>query len=113
MTETLKQSFKEELNFLGYKNLNIKIENAKGGKGTSSTKLILLKNNDIKAILSEGEQKAVALALFIAESKIQKSKNPIILDDPVNSLDHKIAGKFAQTLLKLDNQVILFGYVLK
>ncbi|MDA3860022.1 MAG: AAA family ATPase, partial [Melioribacteraceae bacterium] len=110
LTETLKQYFTDELNSLGYKNLNVKIEDAKGGKGTSSTKLTLSKNNDIKAILSEGEQKAVALALFIAEIKIQKSKNPIILDDPVNSLDHKIAGKFAQRLLKIDNQVILFNH---
>lgn len=110
LTETLKQNFTDELSFLGYKNLNLKIENAGGGKGTSSTKLTLSKNNDIKTILSEGEQKAVALALFIAEAKIQKSKNPIVLDDPVNSLDHKIAGKFAQRLLKLENQVILFNH---
>ena len=110
LTETLKQNFTDELNFLGYKNLNLKIKNAGGGKGTSSTKLTLSNNNDIKAILSEGEQKAVALALFIAEAKIQKSKNPIILDDPVNSLDHIIAGKFAQRLLTLDNQVILFNH---
>jgi ATPase subunit of ABC transporter with duplicated ATPase domains len=98
------------LNSLGYENLNINIENAKGGKGTSNTKLILSKNGDIKTILSEGEQKAVALALFIAETKIQKSKNPIILDDPVNSLDHKIAKNFAQRLLELKNQVILFNH---
>ncbi|MFW8602479.1 AAA family ATPase [Desulfobacterota bacterium M19] len=110
LTETLKQKFIDELTSLGYSNLNVKIENAGGGKGISSTKLTLSKNNDIKTILSEGEQKAVALALFIAESKIQKSKNPIILDDPVNSLDHKIAGKFAQRLLKLENQVILFNH---
>jgi len=100
LTETLKEIFKEELKFLGYSHLNVYIENAKGGKGASSIKLSLVKNNDIKAVLSEGEQKAVALALFIAETKIQKTKNPIILDDPVNSLDHKIAERFAQRLLK-------------
>ena len=110
LTETLKETFKEELKFLGYNHLDVYIENAKGGKGASSTKLSLVKNNDIKAVLSEGEQKAVGLALFISEAKIQVSKNPIILDDPVNSLDHKIAGKFAQRLLKLDNQVILFNH---
>lgn len=110
LTENLKKVFKEELSFLGYQNLDVKIETAKGEKGTSSTKLILSKNNDVKTILSEGEQKAVALALFITEAKIQKSKNPIIMDDPVNSLDHKIAGKFAKRLLELDNQVILFNH---
>ncbi len=110
LTKTLKQNFADELNSLGYSNLNLKIENAGGGKGTSSTKLTLSKNNDIKAILSEGEQKAVALALFVAEAKIQKSVNPIILDDPVNSLDHKIAGNFAECLLQLKNQIILFNH---
>ena len=110
LTEALKEAFNEELKFLGYSHLDVHIENAKGGKGTSSTKLTLTKNNNIQSILSEGEQKAVALALFISEAKIQVSKNPIILDDPVNSLDHKIAGKFALRLLKLDNQVILFNH---
>ncbi len=110
LTETLKTHFLNELSSLGYENLDVKIENAKGKKGTSNTKLTLTKSKDIKAILSEGEQKAVALALFVAEAKIQKSVNPIILDDPVNSLDHKIAGNFAECLLQLENQIILFNH---
>lgn len=110
LTEKLKKIFENELQGLGFNKLEVKLENARAQKGTSSTKLTLTKNNDIKAILSEGEQKAVALALFIAETKIQKSNNPIILDDPVNSLDHKIAGNFANMLLQLDNQIILFNH---
>lgn len=110
LTETLKQNFKEELQGLGYSTLDVKIEGGGGTKGSSSTKLILTKSKDIKAILSEGEQKAVALALFIAETRMQKAHNPIILDDPVTSLDHKIAGRFAERLLCLDNQVIIFNH---
>ncbi len=110
LTETLKTHFVNELSGLGFNKLEVNLENAKGKKGASNTKLTLIKNNDIKAILSEGEQKAVALALFIAEAKIQKSINPIILDDPVNSLDHKIAGNFAERLLQLENQIILFNH---
>lgn len=110
LTETLKTNFSDELSGLGYNKLEIKIENERGQKGTSNTKLTLTKNNELKAVLSEGEQKAVALALFIAEAKIQKSTNPIILDDPVNSLDHKIAGNFANRLLQLENQIILFNH---
>lgn len=110
LTETLKTNFTNELTGLGFNKLEVKLENAKGQKGTSNTKLTLTKNKDIKAVLSEGEQKAVALALFIAEAKIQKSINPIILDDPVNSLDHKIAGNFAERLLQLENQIILFNH---
>lgn len=32
------------------------------------------------------------------------------MDDPVNSLDHKIAGNFAECLLKLENQIVLFNH---
>lgn len=110
LTEALKVKFNEELAFIGYPNLDVKIENAGTRKGVSSTKLVLTRSNAIKSILSEGEQKAVALALFIAEVRIQKQKNPIVLDDPVNSLDHKIAGKFAERLLNLDNQIVIFNH---
>ncbi|ASB50450.1 AAA family ATPase [Alkalitalea saponilacus] len=110
LTETLKIKFNEELANIGYPNLDVRIENAGTKKGVSSTKLVLSRNNDIKAILSEGEQKAVALALFVAEVRMQKQTNPIILDDPVSSLDHKIAGKFAERLLNIDNQVVIFNH---
>jgi len=110
LTDSLKQKFNEELVNIGYPNLDVNIENAGIRKGASSTKLVLTKNNAIKDVLSEGEQKAVALALFIAEIRLQSAANPIILDDPVNSLDHKIAGKFAERLLQMDNQVILFNH---
>ena len=110
LTETLKNQFIEELKSLRYTNLNVNLESEKNEKGTSSTKLTITKNKDLKSILSEGEQKAVALSLFLAEAKIQIAKNPIILDDPVNSLDHKIATKFANRLLELENQVIVFNH---
>lgn len=110
LTEALKVKFNEELAFIGYPNLDVKIENAGTRKGVSSTKLVLTRSNAIKSILSEGEQKAVALALFIAEVRMQMQKNPIVLDDPVNSLDHKIAGKFAERLLNLDNQIVIFNH---
>lgn len=111
LTESLKQAFNNELSWIGHSNLGVEIESAGTKKGVSSTKLVLMNNNrPITAILSEGEQKAVALALFLAEIGIQNTLNPIILDDPVNSLDHKIAGNFAKRLLELDNQIILFNH---
>jgi len=110
LTESLKIKFNEELQNIGYPNMDVQLESAGTKKGISSTKLVLTKNKDLKSVLSEGEQKAVALALFIAEIKIQKTLNPIIPDDPVNSLDHKIAGKFAERLMELNNQIILFNH---
>jgi energy-coupling factor transporter ATP-binding protein EcfA2 len=110
LTEKLKHNFEYELKEIGCKNLEVKLEPAGSKKGISHTKLIITKDKDLKSILSEGEQKAVGLALFIAECKLQKTNNPIILDDPINSLDHRIAGNFAHRLLKLDNQIIIFTH---
>ena len=110
LTETLKIKFEEELAALGKKNIQVNLQKANASKGALSTKLTLVNNQSLKKILSEGEQKAVALALFLAEIKSQNSNNPIILDDPVTSMDHQIAAKFAERLLQLENQVILFNH---
>ena len=63
-------------------------------------------------ILSEGEQKVLALADFLAESRMHNSKHPIIFDDPVSSLDYrrleKVAGRLAQ--LAEEHQVIVFTH---
>lgn len=110
LTLQLESVFKKELDFLGYANLEVNLIKARGGKGSNSTKLILKKNNSIHSILSEGEQKAVGLALFLAEATVQNSQSPIILDDPVNSLDHKIASNFTDRLMSLENQLIIFNH---
>lgn len=111
LTENLKKCFEEELKYIfGRPKFEVSLVGGKGGKGTSSTKLVIKQNNNIHEILSEGEQKAVGLALFLAEIKTQHTNNPIILDDPVNSLDHKISANFAERLLELENQIIVFTH---
>lgn len=110
LTENLKTKFVEELQSIGFKNLEVKLENAGVSKGKTQTKLILHNTDKISSILSEGEQKAVALSIFISEVRMQAQNNPIIFDDPVNSLDHKIASNFVKRILELDNQIIVFTH---
>lgn len=110
LTENLKTKFIEELQLIGFRNLDVKLENAGVSKGKTQTKLTLHNTDKISSILSEGEQKAVALSIFIAEIRMQSQNNPIIFDDPVNSLDHKIASNFAKRILELDNQIIVFTH---
>lgn len=45
---------------------------------------------EVDNILSEGEIKAVALALVLSDLELKEKKNPLVLDDPVNSLDNNI-----------------------
>lgn len=66
--------------------------------------------HDVEKVLSEGEIKAVALALLISDLELKGKKNPVVLDDPVNSLDNNIIRKFAERLIALPNPVILFTH---
>lgn len=110
LTEKLKDNFTEELKELKKQGLQVELIKAGNSKGKQNTKLILNRKKNVTEILSEGEQKAIGLALFLAEIRSSDTHNPIILDDPVNSLDHQIASAFAARLLKLDNQIIIFNH---
>lgn len=110
VTENLKSKFQEELDALGLKKLYVELSDAGASRGQSFMQLKLVNNNVVTDVLSEGEQKGVALALFIAERRMLLSKNPIILDDPVNSLDHFITAKLVERLSNLGNQIIIFSH---
>lgn len=63
-------------------------------------------------VLSEGEQKSIALAHLLTELRISNENGPVIFDDPVNSLDHERINTVAQRLISLsqDRQVIIFTH---
>lgn len=105
LTTTLQTRLEDNLKKLGHKDIKVTL-NVKGIKGNSKTELTLLGNNALQLVLSEGEQKAVGLAVFFSE--IQDDVYPIILDDPVTSLDHEIASNLAKMLICFNNQVIIF-----
>lgn len=108
VTEALKTKFENELKLLDKGNLKVELDGKSGTKGNFTTQLKLKGNNQVKDIFSEGEQKAVGLAMFFAE--VQNGNYPIILDDPTTSLDHKIAKKLAERLLSFENQIIIFTH---
>ena len=110
ITDNLRIKFEDELIKIGFSNLKVVLESAGTKKGNSSMKMKLEGFDDVTAVLSEGEQKGVGLALFIAETKMQQTSNPIIFDDPVNSLDHRIAAQLAERLLSLDSQLVIFTH---
>ncbi|MBS6930624.1 MAG: hypothetical protein KH170_07750 [Lachnospiraceae bacterium oral taxon 082] len=109
LTENLLKSFKQHLEKLGLSNLSIQLQGS-NSKGVQQTELILANNKNIEDILSEGEQKATALALFLSEIKLSNNKSAIIFDDPVNSLDHRIMDNFAELTMSLENQIIIFTH---
>lgn len=70
------------------------------------------KQYSLEDIFSEGEQKSVALANFITELRISEQFDPVIFDDPVNSLDHQRINIVARRLihLSLERQTIIFTH---
>ena len=70
------------------------------------------KKYDLSSILSEGEQKVIALSHFIAENLIEDKDNVLVLDDPVNSLDLQRMETVARVLVQLSEkkQIIILTH---
>jgi ABC-type lipoprotein export system ATPase subunit len=73
--------------------------------GTTLTKLT-------SDILSEGEQRALALAAFLTEVAITEGNGPIVVDDPVSSLDRDRGLKVAERIASeaQTRQVVVFTH---
>lgn len=83
-----------------------------GRQGKAQRRKVLSGKHKPSKVLSEGEQKVLALADFLAEARLAGTKAPIIFDDPVSSLDHRRVKEVAQRIARLanDNQVIVFTH---
>ncbi len=102
-------TFNEECQKL---NGNFGIEINHTGAAGRSYRQLKLKGRNPNAVLSEGEQKVIAIADFLAEMQLSEVNRGIIFDDPVTSLDNdrkkQIAERLAiQATLK---QVIIFTH---
>ncbi|HFD6925429.1 TPA: AAA family ATPase [Enterococcus faecalis] len=86
VTQEYIDNFKEECKNL-QTNFSAQIVQ-RGRKGTTLSKLTVQGKKPIE-ILSEGEQRSIALANFMAETKLNPNNNCLVFDDPVSSLDHK------------------------
>lgn len=115
LTPTLKTALNDELNRLGL--THIPLDLADRGDGADSVVEVALtaqqriRNNS--EVLSEGEQRALALACFLAELGEIGTDHGIIVDDPVSSLDHNrmeaVAKRLAEEAAK-GRQVIVFTH---
>lgn len=69
-------------------------------------------SENITEVFSEGEQKIVAIANFLAESNVDNANNTIVFDDPINSLDMDYRETVARIIvhLSLNQQIIVFTH---
>lgn len=114
VTEELERRIAEEIAALDLTHLPFKVsDSSSGGKSLFSVGLHgagAVKNNQV---LSEGEQRALALACFLAEIGGEDARYGIMVDDPVSSLDHLRIRKVAHRLVaeaKKGRQVVIFTH---
>lgn len=114
VTKTLQDYLNEELNFLG---LDIKlrlVQETREGTTSHYLKLDAVTQKDIviSSVLSEGEQRAAAIASFIAEVRRASHRCGLVFDDPVSSLDHNWRYRVAKRLVKegANRQIIIFTH---
>lgn len=102
-------TFNEECQKLNGK-FGIKIDHT--GSAGKSYRQLKLKGKSPNAVLSEGEQKVIAIADFLAEMHLSEVNRGIIFDDPVTSLDNDRKKQIAERLTKeaLKKQVIIFTH---
>ncbi|UDL07153.1 AAA family ATPase [Marinobacter sp. CA1] len=113
VNEELRAALEEELGALGVDHIRT-VLTSRTLKGQMLHRLILDVPTEtrIDEILSEGEQRAIALASFFAELATANHKGGIIFDDPVSSLDHwrriRVAKRLVEEASK--RQVIVFTH---
>ncbi len=116
LTPQLKAAIQGELKQLGADHLPLNLKPS-GSSGETLHQLELKgakpgRKVSLTDVLSEGEQRVVALAGFLAEVGLGRHTCPIVLDDPVSSLDHRYRAKIAARLVSesLKRQVLIFTH---
>ena len=101
VTVALKTSLDEEFRTLGIGHIGTKLKD-RNDKGKIKLRLLLdlPTSNKLEEILSEGEQRAIALGSFLAELTLANHAGGIVFDDPVSSLDHWRRQDVAKRLVK-------------
>lgn len=115
LTPTLRQALEDELSALHLTHIPLGIAD-RGDLGSSIVEIALSAQQRIannSDVLSEGEQRGLALACFLAELNEVGRDHGIIIDDPVSSLDHSrmesVAARLAEEAAK-GRQVIVFTH---
>lgn len=113
VSKELADALNREFKALGVGGLSVSLQSrADRGKALHKLKLQLPQVYNPGDILSEGEQRAIAIGSFLAEVGLSGGKGGIVFDDPVSSLDHRRRERVARRLAAeaVQRQVIIFTH---
>ena len=109
ITDDYLQVFEKECSRL---NANFNVEIISRGSVGQTLKKLQIRGTAPGKVLSEGEQRAIAIANFLTEVHMDSRNVGIVLDDPVCSLDHKRRSCIVERLLEeaMSRQVVVFTH---
>ncbi len=113
VSKELADALNREFKALGVGSLSVSLQSRSDkGKPLHKLKLELPQSRNPGDILSEGEQRAIAIGSFLAEVGLSDSKGGVVFDDPVSSLDHRRRERVAKRLAAeaAHRQVIVFTH---
>jgi len=113
VTDSLSQALDDEFQNLGMKHIKTKLKDSiDHGQLYHQLMLDVPGTQKLEKILSEGEQRAIAIGSFLAELSLANHSCGIIFDDPVSSLDHTKRRFVAKRLVKeaQNRQVLIFTH---
>lgn len=115
LSKGYKIRFEEELKRLGGIRIPVEPVPQKEGKGKITFELRLKgakRNTPTHVVLSEGENRIIALAAFLADMTAVELSTPFVFDDPISSLDQDFEERVIDRLVELakTRQVIIFTH---
>lgn len=113
VSKELGEALNREFKSLGVSSLSVSSQSRSArGKTLHRLRLELPQALSPSEILSEGEQRAIAIGSFLAEVSLSGQTGAIVFDDPVCSLDHRRRERVARRLADEaeKRQVIVFTH---
>ena len=109
----LVSAFSQELQKFGFNRFTVNVQ-SRNSAGHQQFKLAIAEAGEpiVAKVASEGEQRCIAIAAFLAEMNADSRKSAVIFDDPVNSLSHQWSSRVAARLVSESKvrQVIVFTH---
>lgn len=113
ITDAFVNRFNDELRTLGASKIRVKLIKSKVSKGKVLHTLQLDgAEYNINEVLSEGENRIVSIAAFLADVMGKTHPAPIIFDDPISSLDQDYEEAVVKRLCSIASrrQIIIFTH---
>jgi ATPase subunit of ABC transporter with duplicated ATPase domains len=109
LNKNFRQAFEDECKALRAPTVKLGFPGRRGQAARSKT---VSPEHALTKVLSEGEQKVVAIADFLAEASFRGGSAPLVFDDPVNSLDYRRLSEIVSRIVDLsdEHQIIVLTH---